>query len=147
MSNAEKYIHFENTKLINTIAKFLCDFAIGKIQGSLPDPPTFHSREAELDWDMYFANSYIAKFKKIEQRVSSITQMINQKIRVVGNLNSNTNYNSYITSRIHEFAREWLVCDIENQKNYTSLDDYDKMCWEHDEEEILNWLQLNHGKI
>jgi hypothetical protein len=99
--------------LINRIAYYLMNSGIGHIEDDLPADPPIGSPDFDL-WVEHSGDNYAKKFGKVRVRVESIEKMITEGVHYVGLADNTKDYNEYLTSRLHEFARDWL----ETQKTY-----------------------------
>jgi hypothetical protein len=100
-----------NYKLINAIATYLIFEQIDFLNEELPDAPDYYNIDPYL---LQQLPTNARQITKIENRIESVEKILKHGVVVLGDMSLNREgYNSYVTSRVHEFADNWLL----NEKN------------------------------
>jgi len=104
----------DNKKLINRVVGYLIREQIQSILDELPDMPNFSNTDSYTA--QLWGQSQSGQISRIETRKESVEKILKHGASVIGDISMDKGgYHQYVTSRIHEFADNWLA--NEDKKN------------------------------
>lgn len=138
--------------LINRIAVYVLNQKIIHLEASIPYPDSSYSDLDDYDYYIYsemWYNNNKSKIKKIQNSLFSVNEIKKHGVILAGDISVSNNwrpnpkygisYYHYITSRIHEFADDWLTL---NDPSIPHLDPEEEFYYSLRQEEELNRLGI-----